>query len=99
MIIRLSAPPLAAWSSSRSLSSASRAHHLDVHSAGAQAYLAQLAHLQDAAAAEVRAAIPSAEVEAGKRLMPDLVPIMKSEDVQEGLRAFMERRPGTFSGR
>jgi hypothetical protein len=30
--------------------------------------------------------------------MPDLVPIMKSADVQEGLRAFMERRPGTFKG-
>ena len=36
---------------------------------------------------------------AGKRLMPDLQPIMKSADVQEGLRAFMERRPGTFEGR
>ena len=49
--------------------------------------------------ASSRAAIPSAEVEAGKRLMPDLQPIMKSDDVQEGLRAFMERRPGNFTGR
>ena len=49
--------------------------------------------------ASSRAAIPSAEVEAGKRLMPDLQPIMKSEDVQEGLRAFMARRPGSFKGR
>jgi enoyl-CoA hydratase/carnithine racemase len=49
--------------------------------------------------ASSRAAIPQAEVAAGQRLMPDLVPIMKSEDVQEGLRAFMERRPGSFRGR
>ncbi|NVB78367.1 MAG: crotonase/enoyl-CoA hydratase family protein [Kofleriaceae bacterium] len=49
--------------------------------------------------ASSRAAIPSAEVAAGTRLMPDLQPIMKSADVQEGLRAFMERRPGKFEGR
>jgi enoyl-CoA hydratase/carnithine racemase len=49
--------------------------------------------------ASSRGAIPSAEVAAGQRLMPDLVPIMKSEDVQEGLRAFMERRPGSFKGK
>jgi enoyl-CoA hydratase/carnithine racemase len=49
--------------------------------------------------ASSRAAIPAAEVAAGARLMPDLVPIMKTEDVQEGLRAFMERRPGAFKGR
>ena len=49
--------------------------------------------------ASSRAAIPAAEVAAGARLMPDLQPIMKSADVQEGLRAFMERRPGKFSGR
>lgn len=48
--------------------------------------------------ASSRAAIPSAEVAAGSRLMPDLQPIMKSADVQEGLRAFMERRPGKFEG-
>lgn len=46
-----------------------------------------------------RAAIPAAaEVAAGARLMPDLQPLMKSADVQEGLRAFMERRPGKFTG-
>lgn len=48
--------------------------------------------------ASSRAAIPAAEVAAGARLMPDLQPIMKSADVQEGLRAFMERRPGSFKG-
>jgi enoyl-CoA hydratase len=49
--------------------------------------------------ASSRAAIPSAEIAAGNRLMPDLVPIMKTDDVAEGLRAFMERRPGNFKGR
>jgi minor extracellular serine protease Vpr len=63
VIVRLSAPPLAAWSSDRSLSSASSARRLDVHSASARAYLAKLAHLQAAAAAQVRAAIPDAQVQ------------------------------------
>ena len=49
--------------------------------------------------ASSRAAIPAAEVAAGRQLMPDLVPIMKTEDVQEGLRAFIERRPGSFQGK
>ncbi len=49
--------------------------------------------------ASSRAAIPASEVAAGRKLMPDLIPIMKSDDVQEGLRAFMERRPGKFTGR
>ncbi len=49
--------------------------------------------------ASSRAAIPQAEVAAGQRLMPDLVPIMKTQDVQEGLRAFMDRRPGSFKGK
>jgi enoyl-CoA hydratase len=46
-----------------------------------------------------RAAIPAAEYAAAARLMPDLVPLMGSADVQEGLRAFLERRPGAFTGR
>jgi enoyl-CoA hydratase len=49
--------------------------------------------------ASSRAAIPGAERAAEARLMPDLVPIMKSADVQEGLRAFVERRPGAFEGK
>ncbi len=46
-----------------------------------------------------RAALPQAEHAATARLMPELVPIMKSEDVQEGLQAFVQRRPGAFKGR
>lgn len=32
------------------------------------------------------------------RLLPDLVPIMKSEDAAEGIRSFVERREGRFKG-
>jgi minor extracellular serine protease Vpr len=63
VIVRLAAPPLAAWTADRSLATASRAHHLDVASASSKAYLARLARLQDAAVAQVRAAVPSAQVQ------------------------------------
>jgi enoyl-CoA hydratase len=33
------------------------------------------------------------------RLLPDLVPVMKSEDAAEGIRSFVERREGMFKGR
>jgi enoyl-CoA hydratase len=49
--------------------------------------------------ASSRAALPAEERAAAQRLLPDLVPIMDSEDVAEGMRAFLERRPGRFSGR
>jgi enoyl-CoA hydratase len=49
--------------------------------------------------ASSRAALPATEHTATARLMPDLVPIMKSEDVQEGLAAFVQRRPGAFKGK
>ena len=32
------------------------------------------------------------------RLLPDLVPIMKSDDAAEGIRSFIERREGLFKG-
>jgi enoyl-CoA hydratase/carnithine racemase len=49
--------------------------------------------------ASSRGALPDEEAAAAKRLLPDLQPLMKSDDMQEGLRAFMERRPGAFKGR
>ena len=60
VIVRLDAPPLAAWSSDRSLSSSSRSQHLNVLTSSSKAYLAKLARLQDAAVAQVRTAIPQA---------------------------------------
>ena len=63
VIVRLAAPPLAAWNADRSLATASRAHHLDVTSRSSKAYLAKLARLQDAAVAQVRAAIPKAQIQ------------------------------------
>jgi minor extracellular serine protease Vpr len=63
VIVRLSAPPLAAWNAERTLSSAARAQHLDVRSRASQAYLAQLQRRQDAAVAQVRAAIPQARIQ------------------------------------
>ncbi|CAN5285859.1 crotonase/enoyl-CoA hydratase family protein [soil metagenome] len=60
----------------------------------AQAPLGVYATLKSA-----RAALPTNEHAAALQLMPDLVPIMRSEDVQEGLQAFVQRRPGAFKGR
>jgi hypothetical protein len=31
-------------------------------------------------------------------MMPDLAPLMKSEDVKEGVRSFVERREAKFTG-
>jgi enoyl-CoA hydratase len=49
--------------------------------------------------ASSRLALPSNEAVAAARLRPDLAPLVASEDMQEGLRAFLERRPGRFRGR
>ncbi|HVK74586.1 MAG TPA: crotonase/enoyl-CoA hydratase family protein [Kofleriaceae bacterium] len=49
--------------------------------------------------ASSRAALPETEAAAATRLMPDLQPLLASEDMQEGLRAFVARQPGAFKGR
>ena len=71
VIVRLQAPPLAAWSSERTLAAASAARHLDVHTASSRAYLSQLAKLQAAAVAQVKAAIPNAQIQEHYRVILD----------------------------
>jgi enoyl-CoA hydratase len=39
------------------------------------------------------------EAAATARLLPDLVPIMNSDDAREGLQSFLERRAARFTGR
>ncbi|HEY6961850.1 MAG TPA: S8 family serine peptidase [Gaiellaceae bacterium] len=63
VIVRLAAPPLAAWNARRTLASASRVQHLNVHAAASVAYVASLRRAQNAVAAAVRAAIPAAQVQ------------------------------------
>jgi len=46
-----------------------------------------------------RDALPHSEADARAKLMPALAPLIASDDMQEGLRAFLERRPGKFRGR
>ena len=41
----------------------------------------------------------AAEQAAIKHLMPDLIPLMQSEDAQEGVMSFLERREANFKGR
>lgn len=49
--------------------------------------------------ASARLARTQGEVAAIARLLPDLAPLMASEDVQEGLQSFLERRQAQFKGR
>jgi enoyl-CoA hydratase len=45
-----------------------------------------------------RGASNQGEEEAIRRLAPDLAPILQSEDAQEGLQSFIERRQAHFKG-
>jgi enoyl-CoA hydratase/carnithine racemase len=49
--------------------------------------------------ASARLALTAGEEEAIRRLLPDLAPIMQSEDVKEGVQSFIERRKANFKGR
>ncbi|MFC1836105.1 crotonase/enoyl-CoA hydratase family protein [Thermodesulfobacteriota bacterium] len=49
--------------------------------------------------ASARLARTKGEEVALARLLPDLIPIMSSEDVQEGIQSFVERREAKFKGR
>jgi enoyl-CoA hydratase/carnithine racemase len=46
-----------------------------------------------------RLARTQGDVVALARLLPDLIPIMASEDVKEGVQSFIERRPAQFKGK
>jgi enoyl-CoA hydratase/carnithine racemase len=60
----------------------------------AQAPLGVQASLKSA-----RLARRQGEIAAMKRLLPDLLPLMNSRDVEEGIAAFIERREARFRGR
>ncbi len=49
--------------------------------------------------ASSRMGLPETEAAAMARLLPDLQPLLASDDMQEGLRAFVQRQPGHFKGR
>lgn len=48
--------------------------------------------------ASAQLALFAGEEEAKRRLAPDLAPIMQSEDAQEGIKSFIERRQANFKG-
>jgi enoyl-CoA hydratase/carnithine racemase len=49
--------------------------------------------------ASARIEVLEGEEEAGRRLLPDLRPLINSEDVQEGLASFLQKRKAEFKGR
>ncbi len=49
--------------------------------------------------ASARATFVEGEAEAARRLLPDLAPILASDDAREGVQSFIERRAGNFKGR
>ncbi|WDP87809.1 MAG: crotonase/enoyl-CoA hydratase family protein [Desulfobacter sp.] len=63
------------------------------HTISKQAPLGVAATLRSARIVRIKG-----EQAAVERLLPDLLPIMASQDVKEGLDSFMERRPAEFKG-
>lgn len=49
--------------------------------------------------ASSRAGLAETEAAEAARLLPNLQPLLASDDMQEGLRAFGSRQPGNFKGR
>jgi enoyl-CoA hydratase len=49
--------------------------------------------------ASSRLAATNGDAEAARRLLPDLGPIMQSDDVKEGIQSFIERREAKFTGK
>ncbi len=49
--------------------------------------------------ASARLSIAESEEVAKQRLVPDMQPIIQSEDLKEGVQSFIERRQAKFQGR
>lgn len=73
--------------------------HLERAIAIAETIAAQAPLGVQASLASARIARIQGDKAALARLLPDLVPIMRSEDVKEGVQSFIERRQARFTGR
>lgn len=73
--------------------------HLERAIALAETIAAQAPLGVAATLASARYALPGEEEQAAKRLLPDLKPILASDDVREGVASFVERRAAKFTGR
>ena len=73
--------------------------HVDRAIAIAETVAAQAPLGVRATLASARAALPESEAKAAGRLLPDLAPILASEDAAEGIASFLERRTASFKGK
>ena len=65
----------------------------------AETIAAQAPLAVQASLASSRRAVAEGEAAAAAALLPELRPLMQSEDAAEGLASFLERRPAKFKGR